>query len=136
MRIRRTRDCWGLLLLCLLMSGGSVGRAEETTPQQAAVVLSSICLKCHNGQTKAGGIELSSRGSAGKAGVLGTGVPAQSRLVQAVSTGKMPPTGKLPDAQIALLRRWMMEGAIYPQATLTFTPPAIKPLWSLHPVTH
>src|SRR5689334_15566584 len=93
-----------LIGFLLLMSSTTAG-AEEPIPKQAAALLSSVCLKCHNGTTKAGGIDFSSRAAALKAGVFGTDNPEQSRLVKAVNAGKMPPTGKLPDAQIALLRR-------------------------------
>ncbi|HLK59823.1 MAG TPA: DUF1553 domain-containing protein [Chthonomonadaceae bacterium] len=120
-------------LLGLLLWGPEV-QAQEAVPQQAATLLSSVCLKCHNGQTRAGGIDLSTRAAAMQASALGTEDPAQSRLIRAVASGKMPPTGKLPDAQIALLRRWIETGATYPRPTLIYTPPAIKPLWSLQPV--
>ena len=138
-RVRRGLLAVGpVALLGLFLLGGagnSLPPVDESTPKQAAAILSAICLKCHNPQTKAGGIDLSRRATAAAAGVLGGSGAAGSRLAQAVTTGKMPPTGKLPEAQIAVLRRWVTEGAVYPQEPLERVTPR-KTLWSLQPVRH
>ncbi len=62
------------------------------------------------------------------------GNPEASVLYQAVARThaklQMPPTGKLPDAEIADLARWITEGAVVPAA-----PPVGKPsVWAFQPL--
>jgi mono/diheme cytochrome c family protein len=62
------------------------------------------------------------------------GKPEASLLYQAVArthaTLQMPPTGKLPDAEIADLARWITEGAIVPTAPAPGNPSA----WAFTPL--
>jgi hypothetical protein len=138
MRSARLSTLIAVAAVSALFSGAARASAPptpaETIPPQAAALLSSICLKCHNSTQKAGGIDLSTRASAEKAGVLGSGGAARSRLVEAVSRGKMPPTGRLTDAQVALLRRWIKEGAVYPRSSLDAASAPKEPPWSFRPV--
>src|SRR5438105_246329 len=100
-----------IFILALLLTLANA--AEEPLPQQAAAILSANCIKCHNSDKRAGGIDLSTRSAALAAGVL---PGASGRLARAVSSGKMPPTGKLDDEQIATLKAWSAVGAEYPAA--------------------
>ena len=85
-------------------------------------VLVERCHKCHSADRAKGGLRLDSRervltgGETGPA--LVAGQPADSLLLQAVEqTGglKMPPDGRLKDAEIAALREWIAAGAPWPQ---------------------
>jgi cytochrome c553 len=114
-------------------AGERPAAGDETAPR-AAALLSRSCLPCHNGTQKAGGIDLSSRAAAWAADVLGGGKPAASRLVSAVSIRKMPPKERLTEAQIALLRRWVAEGAPYPRPRLSAAAASPKRPWSFQPV--
>jgi hypothetical protein len=125
----------------LTMGSPRLALAEETkSALEAATILQNRCLSCHNAQTKAGGIDLSQRSSALAAGVLGDGDLRKSRLAHVVTEGRMPPTGKLPDTEIAALRNWIAQGAAYPQNAPLQSPKSkpqnaqAKPLWSLLPV--
>ena len=111
------------------------------TPEQAAFfetrvrpVLATKCASCHGGKEPMAGIRLDGPGDLGK--LLMRGDPEKSRLVHAVRQDgdvKMPPSGKLPAAQIADLEAWVRMGAPWPSG-----PPTIRrqdlPLWSLQPV--
>src|SRR5688572_13204175 len=125
---------YGCVFAGLMVAGltAGIGRAAPggETPEKAAALLSARCLSCHSAEKKAGGIDLSTL--AGAAPVLRGG--HAGRLVRAVSSGKMPPTGKLPAAEIALLRQWVAAGARYAHEPLSMARLADQPLWSLSPV--
>lgn len=84
-------------------------------------VLAEKCYPCHSAQLKTpmGGLRLDSRAGALKGGDSGPaivpGAPDQSLLLKALSYQdlrlKMPPTGKLPDEQIADFSSWIQMGA-------------------------
>ena len=50
--------------------------------------------------------------------VIAPGAPEESLLFEYVATGEMPPEGHLSDAQIAILRRWIEQGAYYPETPI------------------
>jgi len=88
-------------------------------------VLAQRCLVCHGGGGEPmGGLRLDSReailhgGSRGAAIVAGK--PDESLLIQAVrQTGnglKMPPSGRLSDAEVALIAQWIAMGAPWANA--------------------
>src|SRR5262249_56930061 len=93
---------------------------EKTLP-----LLQKHCYACHShaaGKMK-GGLALDSRSGWQQGGASGPalvpGQPEKSRLVQAIrhtdADLKMPPKGKLPDADIALLIEWVQRGAPDPR---------------------
>jgi hypothetical protein len=101
--------------------------AQQPTAEQAEFfekkirpVLAEKCYSCHNSKMKTplGGLRLDTRegllhgGDSGK--VIAPGDPASSRLIQALSYRhelRMPPSGKLPDEQIANFTAWVRDGA-------------------------
>jgi len=107
---------------------------EVSVPERAVTLLSGRCLSCHNSEKKAGDLDLTTRATAAAAGVIAPQDPAQNRLVQAVTLGKMPPTGKLSPEEVTLLRQWIGAGAAYPREKLLPLRVADMPLWSLQPV--
>ncbi|MGH9658048.1 MAG: PSD1 and planctomycete cytochrome C domain-containing protein [Bryobacteraceae bacterium] len=101
-------------------------------------VLAKNCYTCHT-TARMGGLALDARASALKGGNSGPAVlpgdPEKSLLLQAVSHThaklKMPPTGKLTEAEIADLRAWVARGALWPEGS---TAPIERGFWSLRPV--
>ncbi|MFM8221733.1 MAG: DUF1549 domain-containing protein, partial [Planctomycetaceae bacterium] len=103
--------------------------ADDPTPQQLELfekqvrpVLIEHCLKCHGPEKQEGGLNLATRESLLKGGDSGAalvaGQPAESLIIEALEylgEPKMPPSGKLPAAQIEHLRRWVEEGAAWPK---------------------
>jgi hypothetical protein len=86
-------------------------------------LLAEQCGKCHGPAKQWSGLRLDSRAAALKGGDLGPAIvpgrPQESRLIEAVKqTGdlQMPPDGKLTDAQIAALDRWIAIGAPWPES--------------------
>ena len=126
-------------LLCLLLAGLTVSdlpaSAADVPPASAADIeffekkirplLAKRCYSCHSQSAKTvqGGLKLDSAqdvvagGDSGPA--LVPGKPDASLLIAAVLFDKdadvqMPPKGRLPDAEIALLTEWVRRGAPFP----------------------
>ena len=95
------------------------GCAQAADPM---AVLAHNCFSCH-GSAKVGGLQLDTREGALKGGKSGPSIvpgdPDHSLLIQAVTRKhekiKMPPSGKLDDADIAVLTTWITDGAKYPE---------------------
>jgi hypothetical protein len=95
-------------------------------------VLAEHCFRCHSAATKQrGGLVLDSRDGLRNGGdkgpVVVPGKPKDSLLLQAVRYSeelRMPPKGKLPDAVVADLEKWIALGAPDPRtATVAGTSP-------------
>jgi hypothetical protein len=89
----------------------------EFFEKQVHPILKARCLKCHGGEEKIrGGLMLTGRSAVLKGGDQGPAVslaePAESLLLQAINYDglEMPPSGKLPKAEIEVLTRWVAQG--------------------------
>ena len=87
-------------------------------------LLSSKCFACHGSEIQMAKLNMATAASFFKGGESGPvvvkGEPENSRLINAVNYQgqvKMPPTGKLKDAEIADLVAWIKIGAPWPDAT-------------------
>jgi mono/diheme cytochrome c family protein len=113
---------------------------------QAQPILQAHCVRCHGGDKVRGGLKLTSREALLKGGDRGPAVspdrPEESLLLQAVQHRglKMPPGGKLPQAQIDVLARWVKMGAPWSSAAVSVKrhgPPAVdekaRNFWSFRP---
>ncbi|MCW3094871.1 MAG: hypothetical protein JWL77_489 [Chthonomonadaceae bacterium] len=109
---------------------------DPALAKKAASVLGLRCLSCHNPVKKAGGLDMSTRSAALNSRAFVPQNPDASRMVRQVAAGKMPPDGRLPEAEVAVLRRWIGAGAAYAREPLTEIKPTVKPLWSFQPVQH
>ena len=98
--------------------------------KQVAPILKANCYSCHgeSADNISGGLNMLTRAGLLKGGDSGPSVslakPEGSLLVHAINYDgrQMPPTGKLPAAQIAVLTRWVNMGAPYPAALQGTTP--------------
>src|SRR5579859_6235843 len=118
--------CFSIFTVCgvVLLTVGS-GRAAdpgvEFFEKKIRPILIESCYECHSSGAKAvkGGLKLDTRTAILKGGDSGKvvlpGKPKESLLIEAVrytnSDLKMPPKGKLPDAVIADLEKWIAMGA-------------------------
>ncbi len=89
-------------------------------------VLAENCFKCHGAEKQKGGLRLDRAEGIADGGVSGEPLvdakkPESSTLMRAVrhadGVAKMPPSGKLTDAEIADLESWVRRGAPFPAAT-------------------
>src|SRR6188474_1929105 len=84
-------------------------------------VLAKNCFACHTA-TALGNLSMTSGDALRKGGNSGPaimpGKPDESLLIQAVAHTharlKMPPSGKLSDAEIGALKKWIADGAVWP----------------------
>ncbi len=96
--------------------------AIEFFERQVRPLLVERCLECHGrGDVDQGGLRLDSRSALLKGGDTGAaivpGEPKQSLLIDAINYGElyeMPPKSKLPQAEIAILTKWVSMGAPWP----------------------
>jgi len=111
-------------------------------------VLAENCYKCHGEKKKKGMLRLDNLGymlEGGESGpALVPGDAAKSHLFKAISysdpDNEMPPDGKLPDYQIADLKRWIEMGAPWPAAEIVAArkpgefSPQERGWWSFQPL--
>jgi Protein of unknown function (DUF1549)/Protein of unknown function (DUF1553)/Planctomycete cytochrome C len=116
----------------------SIARAAE--PSKAVAILAERCLKCHNSSPRMSGLSLASAADAKKGGLHGPaivpGKPEESLLLGMISGDKPKmPMGDAPLslAQVAEIRAWIEQGALWTDAPSAGSPKAA--LWSLQPLT-
>lgn len=129
-----------LLLLASALAGLAVSacatEADQHFTDKVWPLLESRCVSCHGPDKVKGGLRLDSRDAILKAGDSGDravvpGRPADSLLLHAVMHSKkdleMPPKEKLTTNDIAVLERWIRDGAPWPKTELIATAPKLAP---------
>lgn len=131
---RVSRSCAALLLAALLVSMVS-SVAVQADPQVASAeqleyferyvrpLLIEHCYECHSGEATPlqAGLRVDHRAGLLAGGDSGPaivpGAADKSLLVEAIrfESFEMPPQGKLTEAQIAILTRWVDQGAFWPE---------------------
>jgi hypothetical protein len=131
----------GLVLLLVSAYAGFAARASDDADrhfiEKVKPLLDLRCVSCHGPDKVKGGLRLDSREGVLKAGESGLpsvvpGKPAESLLLQAVMHSKkdleMPPKDKLTSNDVAVLERWIRDGAPWPRAeVIAAAAPQIKP---------
>ncbi|MHC4878806.1 MAG: DUF1549 domain-containing protein [Planctomycetota bacterium] len=83
-------------------------------------LLAKRCFKCHGEEKQKGGLRVDAGANLLKGGESGPsivpGKPDESLLIESVryESFEMPPDGQLPEAEIALLEKWVADGAFWP----------------------
>jgi mono/diheme cytochrome c family protein len=135
------------LLAILVSSLGGIAWGEVDYGAQIRPLLRSACTHCHGEEEKlGGGVDLRLRRfmlrkTEDGSSVVEPGVPERSELVRVLREGEMPKKGrKLSDAQIALIERWIREGARISETEPEELPPgayltdADRTFWAFRPV--
>lgn len=114
------------VLFAILVVASAPANAEafdrDAFEQSVRPVLAEHCYGCHGPEKQKAGLRLDHGSFIAEGGDTGApvvaGDPGASRLFEAVSYGnvdfQMPPKGKLPDAAIAALEKWIAGGAVWP----------------------
>src|SRR5579871_280147 len=144
--------CLGLAVAVLLSQAGPGNAAAppdeaRAFESQVLPILKAHCFACHGGEKVKGGLRLTSREAVVRGGDSGPAVslekPEQSLLLRAVNHDelKMPPKGKLAQAQIDTLVRWVRAGVPWSGAAVVAVrsgPPPVdetaRSFWSFRPV--
>jgi mono/diheme cytochrome c family protein len=119
------------IALSLFVSHGELIAQEHTGSAELYTthvrpILQANCYRCHSGMNHRGGLNLETREAMLKGGSDGPalipGDPARSLLVHLIrhegpanGPRPMPPRGKLNDAEIGLVERWIKAGALMPE---------------------
>jgi len=131
---------WGMAGLAMLLGG--LVRAQDDGPKidfgrDVRPILRDHCLSCHSAAKKKGQLRLDARSAAFKGGITGKAiVPGKGResllyklLVDADEEARMPQKApRLPAEKIELLRRWIDQGAAWPDSEAGED--AVAPHWS------
>ncbi|WP_439624552.1 PSD1 and planctomycete cytochrome C domain-containing protein [Gemmata sp.] len=134
----RTRSLRLLPVVAVVAWSLPTTRAAEPTPEAVAhfekevrPLLVEKCQRCHGAKKQEAGLRLDSRAAVLKGGENGPAVvPGKAdkgTLLPAIRhTGdvKMPQSGKLPDARIAAVAKWVTDGAAWPEEKATAARPA------------
>jgi hypothetical protein len=103
--------------------------AAKPTPEQVDFferkvrpLLAARCFECHGEKKQESGLRLDTRATlmagSDSGAVIDVAAPAKSPLLAAINYDgdtQMPPDGKLPDGEIAVLRQWVEMGAPWPE---------------------
>ena len=134
MRITCRQTAMTILLLCgapsFLSAAEITAEQRDFFERKVRPLLSAKCYICHSRKAKAvkGGLLLDTQLGLRKGGdsgpVVVPGEPQKSLLIAAIQyrDQEMPPDGKLSDAQIATLVKWVEMGAPWPSETSTSLP--------------
>jgi len=119
-----TRSVLPLLLLAFALPTRAAEPSLAFFEKEVKPLLQQHCVKCHGGEEKIrGGLKLTSRKAVLEGGDTGPAFdaknPAESLVLKAIEYKheqyRMPPKGKLPEKDIAVLTKWVMDGVAMPE---------------------
>ncbi len=132
------------LTLSALFATAQASESDETVfREKVAPILQSRCVRCHGGDSKKGGLSLATLAEAREGGdslpAIEPGKPDESYLIDMIAGDDplMPKGGKpLSPEEVSVLRRWIAEGAPWPEG-LTLKEPKDDPAswWAFQPLT-
>ncbi|MBK8000995.1 MAG: PSD1 domain-containing protein [Verrucomicrobia bacterium] len=116
-------------LACSLMLSANLGAAAIEFSRDIEPILIKRCSECHGPDQQKSNLRLDSRAAALKAGKSGAlalvpGQPDASELMKRITTTDsdevMPPKGgPLTEREVAAMRQWIAEGAVWPEVDAT-----------------
>lgn len=116
-------------VFCLQCSNAQETASEKAFESEIRPILSRHCVRCHNGKSHKGGLDLTSRASSLKGGDSGPaiepGAAAESLLAEVIGYAadvRMPPKGRLKDEEISRLTAWIDRGAVWPDSARLTVP--------------
>ncbi|MDG2131561.1 MAG: DUF1553 domain-containing protein [Fuerstiella sp.] len=122
--ISRVIPLLSIVISQTVLTNTAVSEEAPGFEDEIAPLLIRRCVECHQGQQPSGNLLLTTRDGLLKGGDSGAVIdfdsPGKSTLLQRVHNGEMPPDKKglpqdLPLNEIAVLERWVTDGAIWPK---------------------
>jgi mono/diheme cytochrome c family protein len=114
-----------IVAILLTACGSQPTPTQSATPLVGAVsftkdvmpILKDRCVNCHGGEKTSKGLNLTTydklMAGSNNGPVVTVGNPDNSKILQLILQGKMPKKGgKLPQAQVEILRDWIKAGAL------------------------
>jgi mono/diheme cytochrome c family protein len=146
-KLANFRMCWLTLAPALLFPAAAraddAAEALDQFEREVRPVLIENCQKCHGPEKQESDLRLDTRASLLEGGVSGAAIvpgdPDKSLLIEAIRQEgdlQMPPKGKLTEAQIAAVSRWIKLGAPWPakSAAPAKGGDAARTHWAFQPV--
>ncbi len=148
----RLLSCVFLVIPMSVLAGDTrTSAAGDRFEKKVRPLLADRCWTCHGPEKQKGGLRLDSGEGVARGGDTGpaivAGKPEESLLIEAVRYQgdlKMPPKGKLSDAEVAELTDWVRGGAAWPgvekprpSQSASGTSPAsegTRPFWAFQPL--
>ena len=140
----------GVLLWACIAYGQASPDGDEFFEKKIRPVLASKCYACHGDKLASSGLRLDFKGGWERGGNRGTAIipgdPDGSLLIKAISYRdpqlKMPPGGRLSEAEMADLSEWVRTGATDPRAAPPSKPPGpseidfteARKFWAFQPI--
>src|SRR5829696_1815506 len=121
------------LAVCLTAASAAAQPSSIDFARDVQPIFREHCYSCHGPSQQFGGFRLDRRSDAMRGGSqadIGPGNADGSRLYHRVAGAglgpQMPPAGPLPSDQIDIIRQWLDEGAVWPDASAgdVVAPPA------------
>ena len=121
---------WCCAVSVVAVRGAPVDFSHEVVP-----ILRKHCVECHAGDKKKGGLSMNTRASLLEGSengvVIAPGLNAKGKLLEVIVSAdpdmRMPPKGeRLTPAEVATLREWIGQGAVW-DAGFAFKQPAYEP---------
>ena len=110
-----------LAIAILFIAAHAHARDEAFFNDKVEPILVKQCLECH-GNDREGGLDLRTKASVLKGGKSGPAIdqsdPTNSRMLQLITDGEMPPKHPLSNSEIQTIRTWITEGAWFPDRQL------------------
>ena len=144
---RALRTCFLLvayvLVLVVTLAAGSVAADESVDfARDVAPLLQDRCIRCHQPTNDQGGLSFATIDDFADNEYVIPGEPDDSLLLEAITPSapgerpSMPQEGEpLSDEQLALIRRWIAQGASWPEdQTIAGETKADASWWSLRPL--
>ncbi|QDT33049.1 Planctomycete cytochrome C [Thalassoglobus polymorphus] len=130
-----------VMLVGPILCAAELSAAPVIFERDVAPILENHCLRCHNKRDHRGGLSLQSREAAFQGGESGATIEpgdiSSSYLIDLITpydgVAEMPQeSAPLSEKEISILRRWIDEGAKWPENVELELPS----LWSLEPLEH
>ena len=126
-------------------AGGFASESVEFFETRVRPILAESCVRCHGAKKQSSELRLDSRSAALAGGASGPAVvpgnPDESLLIQAIRQTheeiKMPPKGKLPEAELDTLSSWVKMGLPWSEGTIPSVESrdqASRSHWAFQPV--
>ncbi len=132
------------VLSCCLTAAADEPTQDEiiTFDDHIGPLLRNRCSTCHNPTKKSGDLDVTHLSSLLEGGGSGSGIEpgdaGSSYLFSLISyedSPNMPPSGKIPDAEIALVKRWIEGGALENKSSKATLKPKFEMAMSAAPTT-